>query len=203
MFASSPFDRYAKPYDVSRVLNSDQTLNVDAFNNYSPLYLPGAYAVTYLIAFMLSSCVLVHTGLYYGKTLMNGFKKIRVEKDDIHAKLMRSYPEVPDWWYLFVFALFFSLMIVANEVRCIPSFFTIFLDWSFVCVFNPVVDMCLFCTIGVEHRTPCLGSAVVHCPANTVYASCRIYLRDVRAIGMCLHLRLYDVLYQNAFYRWL
>ena len=117
MMASQPYDRYAQPYNVTRVLNPDQTLNVDAFNNYSPLYLPAAYAVTYLIAFILSSAVLMHTALYYGKTLINGFKKINIEKDDIHAKLMRSYPEVPDWWYLAVFLVFFALMIVAQEVN--------------------------------------------------------------------------------------
>lgn len=117
MMASEPYDRYAKPYDVARVLNSDQTLNVEAYENYSPLYLPAAYAVTYLIAFILSSAVIVHTILYYGRTLINGFKRINIEKDDIHAKLMRSYPEVPDWWYLSVFAVFLALMIVAQEVR--------------------------------------------------------------------------------------
>ncbi|EKM53364.1 uncharacterized protein PHACADRAFT_259684 [Phanerochaete carnosa HHB-10118-sp] len=116
MLANTPYDRYAQPYNVSRVLNSDQTLNVQGFNDYSPLYLPGGYAVTYLIAFILSSCVIVHTILYYGKNLMNGFKRIKIEKDDIHAKLMRSYPEVPDWWYLGVFAVFLALMIVAQEV---------------------------------------------------------------------------------------
>lgn len=114
---STPYDRFAQPYNVTRVLNSDQTLNVQAFTDYSPLYLPGGYAVTYLIAFILSSCVIVHTILYYGHTLVNGFKRIKVEKDDIHAKLMRSYPEVPDWWYLTVFAVFLALMIVAQEVR--------------------------------------------------------------------------------------
>ncbi|KAJ3526040.1 hypothetical protein NM688_g8312 [Phlebia brevispora] len=116
MFANGPYDRFGKPYDVSRVLLSDQSLNVTAYNDYSPLYLPGAYAITYLIAFILSSAVIVHTALYYGRTLLNAFKRIKIEKDDIHAKLMRSYPEVPDWWYLLVFVTFFCLMIVANEV---------------------------------------------------------------------------------------
>ena len=39
-----------------------------------------------------------------------------MEADDIHAKLMRNYPEVPDWWYFLAFCLFFSLAIVAVEV---------------------------------------------------------------------------------------
>lgn len=39
-----------------------------------------------------------------------------MEADDIHAKLMRNYPEVPDWWYVISFCVFFSLAIVAVEV---------------------------------------------------------------------------------------
>jgi len=41
---------------------------------------------------------------------------MKVEPDDIHAKLMRNYPEVPDWWYLMVFVGCFSMAIVAVEV---------------------------------------------------------------------------------------
>ena len=89
---------------------------MDAYNNYSPLYLPATLAMTYLLAFTLSTCVLVHTLLYHGRTLINGFKRMKVEKDDIHAKLMRNYPEVPDWWYGIAFITFFALAIVAMEV---------------------------------------------------------------------------------------
>ena len=44
-------------------------------------------------------------------------KGIRVEPDDIHAKLMRNYPEVPDWWYLVFFVGFFLMMVIVVEVR--------------------------------------------------------------------------------------
>ena len=99
------------------MLKHDDTFDVEAYNAYSPLFLPATYAVTYLLAFALSTCVIVHTLLYHGHTLLNGFKKIRVENDDIHAKLMRNYPEVPDWWYLCSFGVFFALAVVAVEVR--------------------------------------------------------------------------------------
>ena len=72
--------------------------------------------MTYLLAFALSTCVLVHTGLYHGQSLINGMKRIRVEPDDIHAKLMRNYPEVPEWWYVSAFCVFFSVAIIAVEV---------------------------------------------------------------------------------------
>ena len=48
--------------------------------------------------------------------MLNGLKKIKLEPDDIHAKLMRNYPEVPEWWYASTFAVFFCVAVVAVEV---------------------------------------------------------------------------------------
>ena len=72
--------------------------------------------MTYLLAFALSTSVLVHTALYHGKSLIDGMKKIRVERDDIHAKLMRNYPEVPEWWYISAFCFFFCVAVITVEV---------------------------------------------------------------------------------------
>ncbi|PFH46867.1 hypothetical protein AMATHDRAFT_153607 [Amanita thiersii Skay4041] len=114
--ANEPYDRFGEVYDVSKVLTVEDRFDLIAYENYSPLYLPATYAMTYLLAFALSTCVIVHTLLYHGYTLLNGLKRIRVEADDIHAKLMRNYPEVPDWWYASAFCVFFSLAVVAVEV---------------------------------------------------------------------------------------
>ncbi|KAF8628146.1 hypothetical protein AX15_004065 [Amanita polypyramis BW_CC] len=114
--ANEPYDRFGHVYNITRVLTGDDRFDLEAYNAYSPLFLPATYAVTYLLAFAISTGVIVHTLLYHGRTLLNGFKRIRVEADDIHAKLMRNYPEVPDWWYLSVFGVFFALAIVAVEV---------------------------------------------------------------------------------------
>lgn len=114
--ASEPFDRFGHVYNVSRVLRRDDTFDEAAYKAYSPLYLPATYAMTYLLAFAMSTCVLVHTVLYHGKSLINGMKKVKAEPDDIHAKLMRNYPEVPEWWYFTAFCVFFSLAVIAVEV---------------------------------------------------------------------------------------
>ncbi|KAI0067637.1 oligopeptide transporter [Artomyces pyxidatus] len=116
MFGTEPYDRYGHVYNVSLVLTRQDTFNFTAYEHYSPLYLPAAYAMTYLLAFALSTCVIVHTLLYHGRSLLKGMKSIRIEKDDIHAKLMRNYPEVPDWWYATAFVFFFALAIIAMEV---------------------------------------------------------------------------------------
>jgi OPT family small oligopeptide transporter len=116
MFGSEPYDRFGNVYDVTRVLTAQDTFNLTAYEEYSPLYLPAAFSITYLLAFALSTCVIVHTLLYHGRTLLYGFKRIRLEDDDIHFKLMQNYPEVPDWWYGSVFVFFFCMAIVAAEV---------------------------------------------------------------------------------------
>ena len=119
--SNEPFDRFGKTYNVTRVLLPNDTFDETAYNLYSPLYLSTTYAMTYLLSFALSTCVLVHTALYHGKSLLDGVKKIRVENDDIHAKLMRNYREVPDWWYFMVFCFFFCVAVIAVEVGCFIS----------------------------------------------------------------------------------
>lgn len=39
MSDSSTYDNTGKQYDVSRILSADYTLDVEAYNNYSPLFL--------------------------------------------------------------------------------------------------------------------------------------------------------------------
>ncbi|KAF8589528.1 oligopeptide transporter [Ramaria rubella] len=116
MASSIPYDRFGNEYNVTRVLTADNRFNETAYALYSPLYLPATYAVTYVLALALFTCVIVHTGLYHGRSLWNGFKKLKVEPDDVHAKLMAHYKEVPDWWYMSVFVVFFCIAIIAVEV---------------------------------------------------------------------------------------
>ena len=111
----NPYDRYGDVYNISRILDPQNRFNLTAYEQYSPLYLPATFATTYLFAFVLSTCVLVHTLLYHGPILWKGIKKMRTEQDDTHAKLMRNYPEVPDWWYIVSFVLFYCVMIVIAE----------------------------------------------------------------------------------------
>lgn len=41
---------------------------------------------------------------------------MQVEPDDIHMKLMKGYPEVPDWWYIVALSICVVLGIVTVEV---------------------------------------------------------------------------------------
>lgn len=119
--SNTAWDRFASPYDIDRVITPDMALNVTAYEDYSPLYLSATYAMTYLIAFMLSTAILVHTFLYHGRAMWNGLRKTKTEDEDIHAKLMRNYPEVPNWWYLSLFVVFFLLAIGAVLIKDVDT----------------------------------------------------------------------------------
>ena len=162
--ANEPFDRFGKPYNISRVLLPNDTFNETAYNLYSPLYLSATYAMTYLLAFALSTSVLVHTALYHGKSLMDGMKKIKIERDDIHAKLMRNYPEVPEWWYISACCFFFSVAIIAAEVGFFFSF----------CVRRLIV--LYFSFVGLAYGCTGLGLVTLCTSSDYLYATFWIYL---------------------------
>lgn len=115
MTGTNSFDRFGNVYNITKVIKNG-VLDEDAYQNYSALYLPATFVMTYVLAFALSSAVLVHTALYHGRSLWNGLRRIKIEPDDIHAKLMRIYPEVPAWWYGLAFVLFFCCVVIAVEV---------------------------------------------------------------------------------------
>ena len=120
MSTGQVFDRFAAPYNTTRVIDTRTfLLNVTAYEQYSPLYLPITFAAVYALSFALATSVLVHTALYHGPGIIKRYKSARGDDDDIHAKLMREYREVPDWWYWIYLAFFGALSIATVYVCCL------------------------------------------------------------------------------------
>lgn len=117
--SNSVFDRFGSEYDVSRVLNTtSRTLNSTAYSAYSQPYVPATYAIYFGAAFALATAALMHTALYHGKDIVKRARRIVVEEDDVHMKLMRKYPEVPDWWYCAFLVVAVALSLV---VACVSG----------------------------------------------------------------------------------
>jgi len=111
------YDRFGQMYNVTRILDSTgRRFSLSNYEAYSALYLPGPYAMVYLLAFTLSTALLVHTVLYHARIVYNGIKRVQIEDEDVHARLMRAYPEVPDSWYASICLVFFMAAIVTVEV---------------------------------------------------------------------------------------
>jgi hypothetical protein len=109
------YDRFGNEYNISSILTSEKRLNVTAYEAYSDIYITPPYLMFVLITFMLSTCIITHTALYHGRTLWNAMRSIDPEDEDIHAKLMKSYPEVPKWWYWCILVFFFLMAVIAVE----------------------------------------------------------------------------------------
>jgi hypothetical protein len=113
----SAYDRFGRTYNITRILDSTgRRFSLSNYEDYSALYLPGPYAIVYLLAFTVSTALLVHTALYHSRRIYNGMKRVQTEEEDVHARLMRSYPEVPDSWYASICLVFFTIAIVTIEV---------------------------------------------------------------------------------------
>ncbi|MBW0473692.1 hypothetical protein O181_013407 [Austropuccinia psidii MF-1] len=108
------FDRFGKRYNVTRIMDfTTQSLNVTAYEEYSPTYLSAGNGLQYGFFFAMYTATIVHVALYYQKEIMEGIRSMsgftsgREHLNDLHNRLMRPYKEVPEWWYfsVLVFAL--------------------------------------------------------------------------------------------------
>jgi OPT family oligopeptide transporter len=108
------FDNTGAPYNLSAIVtngNFDQA----KYEQYSPLYLPITYAVSYGAIFASYPAVIVHTFLWYRRDIMRQFRRTLSDEKDVHSYLMRKYPEAPHWWFLALGIVCFVLSIVGIE----------------------------------------------------------------------------------------
>ncbi|KAG0199498.1 hypothetical protein BGX28_007256 [Mortierella sp. GBA30] len=106
------FKEDGSPYNKSAVLDSSGLLDEAAYLAYGPLRMDSFFALTYGIGFAGLTATVMHVVLYNGREIVERWKSARAENEDIHSRLMRVYPEVPDWWYgtLFVVTLAVSFV---------------------------------------------------------------------------------------------
>lgn len=93
-------------------MTSELTLDVEAYENYSPLFLSTNFAICYGISFATISAIIVHTALYNGREVWERAKLSRNQDADIHLKMMRKYRDSPDWWYYAMFLILLALSLV-------------------------------------------------------------------------------------------
>ncbi|ATZ50510.1 hypothetical protein BCIN_06g00120 [Botrytis cinerea B05.10] len=100
---SGTYDSTGSSYNISRILNSDYTLNQEAMDAYSPPYWSASYALQFFFGFAASTGAMVYAALWYGMPAYHGmrdaFRNRRSNYDDPYLKLMEVSPRVPHWWY--------------------------------------------------------------------------------------------------------
>ncbi|PYI18067.1 small oligopeptide transporter [Aspergillus japonicus CBS 114.51] len=96
---SSSYDNTATTYNVSRIMTPEFTLDLKAYEEYSPLFLSTTFALCYGLSFATIIALLVNTGLFHGSELWVRFRNFGKEEEDVHGRLMARFKPVPLWWY--------------------------------------------------------------------------------------------------------
>ncbi|KAF9978746.1 hypothetical protein BGZ73_000756 [Actinomortierella ambigua] len=111
------FKEDGSPYDKDKILNEDRVFDRQKYLEYGPMRMDSFFALTYGIGFAALSATVVYVVLYHGKELVERWRASRHEiKEDVHTRLMRAYPEVPNWWYGLLMVVTVSLTFVTCVV---------------------------------------------------------------------------------------
>jgi OPT family small oligopeptide transporter len=135
ILSSAVFDNTGKPYKVSKILTTDFLFDKVAYDNYSKVYLPITYVLSYGVQFASLSALLTHTTCWHGRDIWrqsqeafqdrektnvdyqalpaNGgnylhrvdSQTIRAGGEDVHNRLMNRYQDVPMMWYASTFVV--------------------------------------------------------------------------------------------------
>jgi len=106
------YDHFGKLYNVTRATDEKGLFNAEKYENYSPPFLGAGNVVVYMFFFGVYTSTLTYAVLYHRREMVTGFKGLfnsfrRNKKShseeqvlDVHHRLMKSYKEVPEWWYM-------------------------------------------------------------------------------------------------------
>ncbi|KAK9454020.1 OPT oligopeptide transporter protein-domain-containing protein [Dipodascopsis uninucleata] len=119
-------DHFNKSYNVTRVL-TNHVLDEEKYQAYSPPYYSAGFMVTYGTYFVMYPFSMIYILLREWRPIRDsfiGFTQALRRKSkgqvydhyhDAHSVMMRSYKEVPDWWYLVLMLLSFVFGVIAVE----------------------------------------------------------------------------------------
>lgn len=112
----SAYDNRGDRYNVTLILGADATLSLEAYEAYSPLYLPMAFAMSYGLSFLSITATITHAIIHFWKPIRLQFNRSLREQPDIHAQLMSRYHQVPEWYYICIFAVTFTFACVCIQL---------------------------------------------------------------------------------------
>lgn len=83
ILSAAVFDNTGHPYNVSRILTPDFLFDEKAYQEYSPVYLPITYVLSYGVQFAALTSLVTHTICWYGKDIWQQTRKAFEERREI------------------------------------------------------------------------------------------------------------------------
>ncbi|KAI3990425.1 hypothetical protein MKX01_021360 [Papaver californicum] len=117
MFSNKLFTSTGQIYNTDKILTPQCDLNIAAYDNYGKLYLSPLFALSIGSGFARFTATLTHVALFHGSNIWRQSKSAtKSVKLGIHAKLMKAYEEVPQWWYLILLGGSIGLSLLVSFV---------------------------------------------------------------------------------------
>ncbi|CCH41193.1 Oligopeptide transporter [Wickerhamomyces ciferrii] len=115
IMSTSTFDNKQKKYDVNSIMGDNFIIDYQKYKEYSPLFVPFSYLLSYALNFAAVISLFFHCGYYHWSDIWAKFKDSRAGGEDIHRRLYSKYKEVPNWWYASLFILFLGLSFLTTS----------------------------------------------------------------------------------------
>ncbi|KAJ5611450.1 hypothetical protein N7528_008555 [Penicillium herquei] len=93
ILSAAVFDNEGHPYNVSRILTPDFLFDQKAYEEYSPVYLPITYVLSYGVQFAALTSLVTHTVCWYGKDIWQQTRRAFEERREVPD--MASYDPLP------------------------------------------------------------------------------------------------------------
>ncbi|KAF8951971.1 hypothetical protein BGZ52_008779 [Haplosporangium bisporale] len=105
-------------FDITTVLNDDHTLNEELYETGPPANMSPLYALGFMTSFIALAGCISHIAFFHGREILDQWKQASDKdiKQDIHTKMMKVYPEVPQLWYAGFYVIMAALSILTCEV---------------------------------------------------------------------------------------
>ncbi|OVA15235.1 Oligopeptide transporter [Macleaya cordata] len=99
IFSSHLFTAKGEIYNISAIVNNKFEIDMPKYEEQGRINLSMFFALTYGFGFATIASTLTHVGFFYGREIYERFRASYNGKVDIHTRLMRKYPEIPNWWF--------------------------------------------------------------------------------------------------------
>ncbi|KAI3881494.1 hypothetical protein MKW92_001736 [Papaver armeniacum] len=117
MFSNKLFTSTGHIYDTTKILTPQYDLNIAAYDNYGKLYLSPLFALSIGSGFARIAATMTHVALFHGRDILKRSKSaMKDAKLDIHARLMKNYKDVPQWWFLILLVVSMAFALLTSFV---------------------------------------------------------------------------------------
>jgi hypothetical protein len=93
ILSAAVFDNTGRPYDVSKILTPEFLFDEEAYHQYSRVFLPITYVLSYGLQFAALAALITHTACWHGKDIWRQWKRSLVETQA--EKTNTTYEPIP------------------------------------------------------------------------------------------------------------